>query len=337
MKKKPTSFDVAKLAGVHRSAVSRAFSENGKVSKETKDRVLEAANSLGYRINYLARGLQNNTTNFVGIVASRLDTPYRALQVKITAKELVNQGLMPILITAESNYDVRDLMSRLLNYNVAGMIITSDTPPGDIIDECARLSVPVVLVNRDMSVGEADRVQLDVADAGKLAYDMLYNSGVRRFCVLEPKERTYTVAGRARKFAENCRNDSFDVCMLNTQSQRYEDGLDIAGNIAERIDDFDAVFCPTDLLALGVLDGLRFKFGIKVPEDIQLLGFDDIEQASWLSNNLSTIKQDTNTSAILAVELIMKRLGEPERAFETRNVPIVPVYRGTTKEFSKSD
>lgn len=337
MTKKPTSFDVAKLAGVHRSAVSRAFSENGKVSKETKERVLEAANSLGYRINYLARDLQNNTTNFVGIVASRLDTPYRALQIKITAKELINQGLMPILITAESNYDVRDLMSRLLNYNVAGMIITSDTPPGDIIDECARLSVPIVLVNRDMSVSQADRVQLDVTEAGNMAYEMLYRSGARRFCVLEPRERTYTVKGRARIFAETCRNNKFDVDVFHTDSQRYEDGLEVAGHIAKRIKEFDAIFCPTDLLALGVLDGFRFKFDIHAPDGIQLLGFDDIEQAAWLSNNLSTIKQDTNASAILAVELIMKRLGEPDRAFETQNVPIAPIYRGTTKDISKSD
>ena len=83
-KKKPTSFDVAKLANVHRSAVSRALSGKGRVSEETRERVMKAAQELGYRVNYLARGLHDQNSGLVGLVASRLDTPYRALQVIIT-------------------------------------------------------------------------------------------------------------------------------------------------------------------------------------------------------------------------------------------------------------
>lgn len=329
--KKPTSYDVARLAGVHRSAVSRAFSENGRISEETKRRVIEAADTLGYRVNYLARGLQQNTSGLVGVVASRLDTPYRALQVKHIARELLRYGLTPILITAENNYDVGNLMSGLLNYNVAGMIITSDTPPDDIIDECARLSVPIVLINRDATTKGADRVQLDVEEAGRLAFKMLRDGGVRKFCVLEPEERTYSVAGRAEVFAQCCRDENLPVMVLKAGGQKYTDGLSACEEIAGAKEQIEGVFCAIDLLALGVLDGLRLRHNIAVPDDIQVLGFDNIEQAGWLSNNLTTIEQEIEVSAVLAVDLVTKRLADPKDTFKTVSIPIKPVHRGTTK------
>lgn len=332
MKKKPTSFDVAKLAGVHRSAVSRAFSDNGSISQETKLKVIKAADQLGYRVNYLARGLQNNDSGLVGIVASRLDTPYRAEQVRIIARELINNGLMPLLITAETQADVKNLMSKMLNYNVAGMIITSDTPPSEIVDECQRLAVPLVLVNRDVKIGEADRVQLDVQAAGQMAFDMLYACGARRFCVLKPADRTYTVAGRARAFVAICEAKGLDVDLRQSQSQNYEAGLLAADRMAQDIEQFDGVFCATDLLALGLLDGLRHRHACSIPDDIQLLGFDDITQSAWLGNRLSTIKQDVERSGVLAVELIVGRLEHPDRPVTTVSVPLEPIYRQTTKK-----
>ena len=94
----------------------------------------------------------------------------------------------------------------------------------------------------------------------------------------------------------------------------------------------DSVFCTTDLLALGFLDGLRLRHGISVPGDVQVLGFDDIPQAAWLSNNLSTIRQSSEAAAVDAVNLILKRIADPTRAHETLNIRICPVHRATTRD-----
>ncbi len=330
-KKKPTSFDVARLANVHRSAVSRALSGTGRVSEETRERVIQAAQELGYRVNYLARGLHNQNSGLVGIVASRLDTPYRAVQVKIAARELLAKGYCPILIVAEGDMALTGLIDRLLNYNVAGMLVTSDSPPAEIIDECKRLSVPVVLINRDAGDAEADRVELDIAASGRMAFDMLWQAGGRRFAVLEPLEKTYTVTGRARAFAACCRAAGHPVSVVTPQRQNYSDGLEAADLVMALDEPVDAVFCTTDLLALGVLDGLRVKYARRVPEEVQILGYDDIEQAGWLGNNLSTIRQDAAEAAVLAVDLMQARIEDPDRAFETATIPIAPVSRGTTR------
>jgi len=331
-KKKPTSFDVARLANVHRSAVSRALSGKGRVSEETRERVIKAAQELGYRVNYLARGLHDQNSGLVGIVASRLDTPYRAQQVKIAARELLAKGYCPILIVAEGDATLSGLIDRLLNYNVAGMIVTSDSPPAEIIDECKHLSVPVVLVNRDVNDAEADRVQLDITASGQLAFDMLRAAGGSRFAVLEPQEQTYTVTGRARIFADRCRAASLPVSVISPRRQNYVDGLEAADLFMAQDVQVDAIFCTTDLLALGFLDGMRVKYGRRIPQDLQILGYDDIEQAGWLGNSLTTIRQDAGAAAELAVALMQARIEDPDRPFEIATIPICEIWRDTARK-----
>ena len=196
-RKPPTSFDVARLAGVSRSTVSRAFTDGSPISGDVRRKVLKAAEELGYHVNYLARGLQTKHSNLVGIVASRLDTPFRSRQVKAVAQMLTHSGFRPMLLTAESAEDVGALLGSLFSYNVAGMVVTSDTPPSSIIDECRRLDIPVVLINRDPSITGADRVQMDPSEAGRLVLEMLQERGARRFAVLAPATRTFSVSGRA--------------------------------------------------------------------------------------------------------------------------------------------
>lgn len=329
-KKKPTSYDVAKLAGVHRSAVSRAFSDGASISAETKEKVLKAAKTLEYRVNFFARGLQNQNSGLVGLVASRLDTPYRAKQVKLTSHELIKNGYTPILLTVDKGDDLSGRMSSLLNYNITGMIVTSDTPPAKIIEECIQYAVPVILINRDASISGTDRVQLDIEDAGQMAFDMLRQTNATKFAVLMPKSETYTVVGRANTFAKKCRDADFPVRIIETHGQGYTAGKNAAAEIYENLASIDSVFCTTDLMAFGLLDGLRSEYNVKIPEQLKVLGFDDIEQASWASYNLSTISQDIQQCATLAVELMMKRLKNPDNPLEKIDILLNPVHRGTT-------
>ncbi|WP_421700896.1 LacI family DNA-binding transcriptional regulator [Aliiroseovarius sp.] len=329
--KKPTSFDVAKLAGVHRSQVSRALSGQGRMSDETRQKVIDAARELGYRVNFLARSLQTSSSGLVGIVASRLDTPYRASQVRAAARELLANGYTPILVTLEGGEDQTGLVERLLNYSVSGMMITSGTPPSAIIEECAQLNVPVVLINRDANMRGADGVLIDIAASGQMAFDMLREGGGTRFAVLEPRDRTYSVLGRAQAFSDACMAAGVSVDAIPTDSQDYESGL-AAADLFVKNSGADSVFCTTDLLALGFLDGLRLAHGVRVPDDVQVVGFDDIPQAGWKSYQLSTIRQCYEAAAVDAVELILKRISDPARPHEILEIGISPRHRATTRK-----
>ncbi|MEL6169933.1 MAG: LacI family DNA-binding transcriptional regulator [Pseudomonadota bacterium] len=329
-RKPPNSYDVARAAGVSRSTVSRALGGGANVSPEVRDRVVRAADTLGYRVNALARGLQTRQSDLVGVVASRLDTPFRATQVRAIAQTLLQRQMHPLLLVADGGEDVDALIKNLLGYSLAGVIVTSDSPPAEVIEACHRLSVPVVLVNRGPGDVDADRVAMDVDLGGQIAFDTLLDAGARKLALVTPRAGTYSVAGRAEAFLRNAEAAITEVLIIETQGQSYTAGAAVAGDVAARADEIDGVFCTTDLLALGLLDRLRTDHGVRVPEDVQIVGFDDIEQAGWDAYRLSTVRQDVVAQATGAVDLVADRLSEPTAPFRSLVYPLAPVLRETT-------
>jgi DNA-binding LacI/PurR family transcriptional regulator len=332
VERKPTSFDVAKRAGVSRSAVSRAFTPGARISAETKEKVTRAASELGYRVNSLARGLQQDHSGIVGLVASRLDTPMRSSQVARLSELLIREGFMPMLITAERPDHVGTLIESLLGYNVAGMIFTSDTPPPALIKDCARFGLPVVLINRPGNSGWGDRVVADNLTGGSMAARILIECGATRLGCLMPRRETYSVSGRARAFVDHAAELGYPVETLLADDQGYADArASIAGTDQAVLDRIDGLFCSTDLMALGALDGLRLDRGIPVPEQIQVLGFDNIEQARWGAYDLSTISQDIDAQAATVVRLLIERMSGDGSSNKLEQGPLTAILRGTTR------
>ncbi|MBM1280007.1 LacI family DNA-binding transcriptional regulator [Ponticoccus sp. SC6-36] len=332
MERKPTSFDVAKLAGVSRSAVSRAFTPGGRISPQTKEKVTRAASELGYRVNSLARGLQQDHSGIVGLVASRLDTPLRSSQVARLSELLIREGFKPMLITAERPDHVGTLIESLLGYNVAGMIFTSDTPPPDLIKDCARFGLPVVLINRPGNSGWGDRVVADNLTGGSMAAQLLIDCGATRLGCLMPRRETFSVSGRAQAFVDYATERGHPVEVLLADDQGYADArAGIAKADADVLHRIDGLFCSTDLMALGALDALRIDRGIKVPEQMQVLGFDNIEQAGWGSYDLSTISQDIDAQAATVVRLLIERMAGDASSNKLEQEPLTAILRGTTR------
>ncbi|WP_424930221.1 LacI family DNA-binding transcriptional regulator [Amaricoccus tamworthensis] len=330
--RKPTSFDVARLAGVSRSAVSRAFTPGANIAPETREKVTKAAKKLGYRVNNLARGLQQSHSGIVGLVASRLDTPLRSRQVRLLSEALIRAGFQPMLLTAEQPDDVAGLIDMLLGYSVAGMIITSDTPPRALIEDCGRLQLPVVLINRAGVSDWGDRVVADIDAGGTLALDMLQKTGAGRFGCLMPVRETWSVTGRAKAFVEAVQGLGRTCRCIQADDQAYGDARRAVVEAGrERMSQIDGLFCSTDLMAFGALDGLRIDLGLRVPQDIQVVGFDDIEQAAWGAYDLTTIRQDLEEQTAIAMRLLRERMADMSVPNRTCDQNLVPVFRGTTR------
>ena len=330
--RKPTSFDVARLAGVSRSAVSRAFTPGANISPGTREKVTRAASKLGYRVNSLARGLQQDHSGIVGLIASRLDTPLRSRQVRLLSEALIREGFRPMLITAERPDHVSALIDSLLGYSIAGMIVTSDTPPRELIEDCGRLGLPVVLVNRAGLSNWGDRVVADNEASGQLAAKILIENGARRLGCLVPRKETYSVSGRANAFIDAAASCELPTEVLYTDGQGYGEAR--AGiNRSDRAvrDRIDSLFCSTDLMALGALDALRIDLGIAVPAQIQVLGFDDIEQAGWASYDLSTIRQNVEAQTETVLRFLIERIADNSLPNRIEKQVLTPVLRGTTR------
>ena len=331
-KQKPsTSFDVASRAGVSRSAVSRAFTPGASISADTREKVMQAAKDLGYRVNQLARGLSNQRSELVGLIVADMDNPFRSEQVDSLVRELVDHGYRPILFPADSPEDTERIVHELLEYSLSGVIVTSHAPPAEICLECARVGVPLVLVNRPEELSNVDCVMADHDRGGRLAADVLLQSGCRDLVFLEPERWSYSVDARMHGFVAQAEAAGARIENFLSGAQTYEGGRETAAAFVQRKRDQTGVFCPTDYMALGFLDALRVEHGLEIPQDLCVVGYDDIPQSAWLFSNLTTIKQPAGTLAKDAVSLLMSRIEEPDRAPENRMAAVNLVVRGTTR------
>lgn len=326
-----TSIDVAKRAGVSRSAVSRTFTPGASVAPETRERVLKAASELGYRVNQLARSLTNKRSALVGIVAANLDNPFRVEQIEQISRQLIARNFRPILMPAEAAEDPSHVIGLLLEYSVSGVIVTSDTPPEAICQECVSLGVPMVLVNKRGIDAPVDRVLMDNENCGRIAAQTLLQKGCRRLALITSESPSFSLEVRQDTFLQTVREACETPAQVFAgQFQNYEGGAKAAGRLLASDADFDGAFCVTDYMALGVLDKLRMEGGRSVPVEIQIIGCDDIRQASWQGYSLTTIRQDTQKLADGVVEALLTRFNNPNTPATTRILPVTLIERGTT-------
>ena len=143
-----TSVDVAKLAGVSRSAVSRTFTPGASVAPETREKVLEAAKALGYQVNILARSMIQGQSNLVGVVITGFQDPFRVALLGEISRKLSEHALVPLLMNTEDPERLADLLRILLSYQISGVIMTSGAPPSAVAQEYLQRQVPVVMINR---------------------------------------------------------------------------------------------------------------------------------------------------------------------------------------------
>ncbi|RMD93544.1 MAG: LacI family DNA-binding transcriptional regulator [Alphaproteobacteria bacterium] len=326
-----TSFDVARRAGVSRASVSRAFSPGANISPELRERVLAAAAELGYRPNRIARGLNRQRSDLVGIVVARLENPFRAAQVKVLTRALLAEGLRPILFEAEPEEPVEEKIELLLDYNVSGVIITSSMPPEELCTECIERGVPLVAVDRGENLPGVDHLDSDCLEGGRLACEVLLEGGAERLVAARPTGPSWSMHRRVEAFAAAARARGIPVEERPIGSYDYEGGrafakalADLAGS-ARRA----GVFLPNDISALGCLDGLRHDLRLGALAGLGLVGHDDIPQAGWASYRLTTIRQELEQFANAAVELFASRIAAPDQPTRRVLVPVSLVRRDT--------
>lgn len=328
-----TSIDVAKLAGVSRSAVSRTFTAGASVAPETRERVVAAAKELGYRVNMLARGLSQKRTHLVGLVVSDMDNPFRSALVDMLARRLVALDYRPFMLPTDPGQDVSRLIDMMLHYNVSGTIVTSDTPPVEIAEECAAYGLPLVLVNKQAMDGGVANVTLDSEKAGHLAAEALRDAGCSKVAIASQRRPSHTIGQRKASFIRACADlDLVIVDDFRGAVQNYAGGLEAARAFVadSRKAQIDGVFCVNDYLALGFLDCLRHEAAMRVPEELRVVGCDDIAEAAWLGYDLTTIRQDTHLLADAAVSALVSRIETPEDAPRSATIDVRLVERGST-------
>ncbi|MBL3569512.1 LacI family transcriptional regulator [Rhodovulum sulfidophilum] len=331
-----TAADVARRAGVSRSAVSRAFTPGASVAPETRARVLEAAEALGYRVNRLARTLHRDRSDLVGIIGANLGNPYISAQFDALSAALQAEGLQTLLVNLRPDPrpgaeppDLGRAVERLLEYRVRTVVLLSGAAPDELVRLCAANGVRMVLINRPAPAAGAlaDVIDSDAAGGGRLAARRLIAAGCRRLAVVLSESRTSAKLARADAFCAEAASGGLTVRRWTQGPNSYETGVAAARSLLEggaaRI---DGIFGVTDEIALGAMNTARHELGLAVPHRLSVIGFDDAPISAWSSHRLTTVRQSLPALTGATLEAI---LCPADAAVSHRAVAVDLVERGS--------
>ena len=299
--------DVAERAGVSRSAVSRVFTPGASVSSAMRARVMKAAQELGYHVNHLARGLVRNRSGIVCLVVSEIATPYRASLVRWLTQFLQEAGKIAMLInTDRSDNSVSAALQQAINFRADASIILSGMPDRTITRQCYQHGQRIILINRDEALPGSLSINLDAQRAAATAVMAFQRAGCQHLAFANSLAGTPSLMKREAAFVAEAQRVGMSVTVERFGTTSYESGQILAHRLLTQHQRPDAVFCVTDLVACGFMDEARHRFALRVPEDLCLIGYDNIAQAGWSSYNLTTYAQPVEQFARDAVNWLMQ-------------------------------
>lgn len=308
-----TSRDVAREAGVSQSTVSRVLSNHPSVKPETRKRVLEILRETGYVPNGLARALITRRTDTIGVVIEDITNPFYPQVIEMLSAELVAAGKRMMLWNSRAAGESAAIDAIRQGY-VDGLIFTTATPLSAVLLEAVRQGFPIVLANRYVEGVACDWVSTDNVKGGQLVADYFAGCGHDRVAFISGPEYASTAVERERGFVGRLRELG-----MNLQPDFLERGSFSYGRSREAMLRLlalpkrpSAVFCANDLTAFGALDAAQAA-EVRVPEDLWVVGFDDVSMAAWESYSLTTVRQPMAGMVREAVRLLLERLEESAR------------------------
>lgn len=329
--KKVTSHEVARLAGVSQTTVSRAFSREGSVSKATLKRVRAAAERLGYWPNELARSLISRRSNMIGIVMGDMLNPFYPAVLHAFTQKLQALGRHVLLFSVPADADVDAVLPQMLQYQVAGAVITSATLSSRMARTIAGTGTPVVLFNRNVYGNPVSSVCCANEDGARNVAGLLCRAGHRRFGLIGGRADTSTHRERRDAFAKELQHEGIATLVEASGANTYEGGFAAARQMLSASDRPTALFCISDIMALGALDAARRELSLAVPEDVSIVGFDDIREAAWPSYDLTTVRQPVNMMVDEAIAVLLRQIEDPTVRPSSLRVPCPLVMRSSAR------
>ena len=310
---KVTAYEVAKRAGVSQPTVSRVFTPGQRVSADKKDRVRRAARDLGYLPNTLARSLNTGRSFTVGIVLAYLKNPFYTDALQKLSEALSAEGYHVIVFFAANMADEVDgVVDDLLAHQVDGMILASVSVSNDLTTRLQDLGMPYVLFNR----GQEDRSLPAVTAAnytgGRKVADFLVKGGHTRIAHIAGWRKSLTGMDRCAGFVEGLAEHEMEPLSVIDSHYRRNVAREAVLTLFDAPVVPDAIFVGNDHMAFSVLETLREELGLTVPDDVSVVGYDDVPMASWRTFSLTTMRQPANRMVAETVRLLIGTIERSE-------------------------
>ncbi len=311
MADKVTSLQVAQRAGVSQSAVSRVFTPGASVSKKTAEKVRQAADDLGYRPNVLARAMVSGKSRIIGLVVAYLENYFYPEALEKLSNALQSQGYhVLVFMASQTAGNVDNVVGEILDYQVDGIVMASVAMSSDVAVRCEQAGVPVVLFNRYEDREGVTSVTSDNFAGGRKVAEYLLAGDHRRIGYIAGWEGASTQRDREAGFVAGLTAAGRSLDARAVGNFKLEQARDAArGMFADPDNRPDAVFVANDHMAFAVMDVIRFELGLRIPQDVSVVGYDDVPPASWLAYNLTTVRQRANLMVDETVKALLTRIG----------------------------
>jgi DNA-binding LacI/PurR family transcriptional regulator len=325
-KRQATLSDIADAVGVAAMTVSRVVNGDGYVSDDTRKKVLKAVKDLNYRRNGMARNLKRQFTETVGLVLGDISNPYSTELARAVRETLLNRGFN--LFICISEYSAKEdivAFESLANHSVDGIIVaTRSNEGGDrFLHGLVETNIPVVVIGRDFKHKDADSVSSDNLKGGFDATQHLIDLGHQRIAFIGANLSVGSQLKRLQGYLKALEHHSIAVDE-RLITGRSEDVSGVPGYSTEEIgfegmkrllslpDPPTAVFARNDFTAIGAMRAIS-DAGLRIPEDIAIVGFDDVPMAARMSPSLTTVRQPMRIEGQIAAEMLLERIIGSER------------------------
>ncbi|MCI8514230.1 MAG: LacI family transcriptional regulator [Lachnospiraceae bacterium] len=303
--------DIARLAGTSKSTVSRVLTDNPNVNEKTRQRVLDVIQKYQYRPNSIARGLVKGGMQIIAVIVPNFRNPFYSEVIWFIERELFKLGYHMFLYCSNNDTEKeRACLEMTFQYNFAGVIIISPIMQAYLQEHADSLGCPVLLLNRYIDQFSGDILTVDNFQAAYVATRHLIELGHQKIAILAADPEAYTHKDRRSGFLHALSSyqltlpESFDCVGDLTMDGGYHVGEQL---LSMKKNGPTAVFCTSDMMALGLIQAYR-NADKKIPEDLSIVGFDDISIASLNGISLTTMQQPYEQIGIQAARMILKRI-----------------------------
>ncbi len=309
--KKITLKDIAAEAGLSTTAVSKALNNKGSTSIETQERVKRIANRLGYSPNLVAKSLKNNCTKTIGLVVADSSHSFLGSVIKGAQEEAAKYGYNIILANTNRNRETeKKAINLLLEKRIDGLLLASSMLIQKIDKHYLEsLGIPYVfLVRRSEDKKEAFVGNDNIRGAFDIM-EYLIKTGSKRIHFLNMDKESTSSKDRLKGYikAHEDYDIPYDSSLVYNMRPEIEEGYTVMRDILERGEKVEALFCGCDIISIGAIEAILEK-GLKIPEDIRVCGYDDIEFAAYLRKPLTTMRQPKEVMGVKAIDLVLNRI-----------------------------
>lgn len=332
MPSRATSIDVARLAGVSQPTVSRVFGRDTSVSPDKAERVRQAADQLGYKPNTLARSLTSGRSRTIGIVLAYLDNPFYPAALQRLSERLSEENYHVMVFFAANQADEVDgVVEGLVAHQIDGIILASVSLSAPLTERIRALNIPFVLFNRGQEDEGLPSVTATNVEGARKAAHFLADADHTRIAHISGWLGSLTGRQRQEGFIAGLQEKGLEPLRCTDSYFQRDLAIEATLDLFNQGDTPDAIFVGNDHMAFAVLETLQFTLGLDVPGDVSVIGFDDVDMASWQVFDLTTLRQPARRMVDVTVRVLLDAVEHGLQATQSVEIESDLIVRGSAR------